>query len=60
LAVAVVVVVAVEVEVEEEEEESRQDPPHSQESWEAIHQKSSMEIGRKAKPSYSISSSIEE
>jgi len=51
----------VEVEVEEEVEvESRQDPPHSQGSWEAIHQKNSMETEKKARPSYSISFSIEE
>ncbi len=48
------------VEVVEVAEEPLQDPPHSLESWEATHQKNSMEIGRKAKPSYSISSSIEE
>jgi len=64
----VVVVAAAEegAEVEEEEvvaeavEESPQDHLHSQESWEATHQKNSMETGRKASPSCSTSSCTEE
>ena len=55
-----VAVAVEEVEVEAEEEESPQDPPHSLGNWEAIHQKNFTEIERKAKHSYSTSSSIEE
>jgi len=52
---------AVEVEVEVEAEvEFQQDPPHSQENWEAIHQKSFTETEKKARPSCLTSFSIEE
>jgi len=49
------------VEVEEEVEvESQQDPPHSQENWEAIHQKSFTGTEKKARLSCLTSFSIEE
>ena len=51
-AVVAVAVVAVEEEEEEAEEEPLLDPPCSQENWEAIHQKSSTETGKKANHSY--------
>jgi len=47
-------------EVEEEVEEPLLDPPLLQENWEATHQRSSTVIERKARPSYSTFSSIEE
>jgi len=61
--VEVVAEAVVGAEVAEEEAEVEEFPQVCQpspENWEATHKKNSTETGRKANPSYSTSSSIEE